>query len=99
MRRIADVAGVTAPAIYRHFDGKAEVLRALVGQANRAMASYLRRGQAQATDQRLQQTIDALIDFALEDPTSYEILFLSRGAHRRGARAPTASARPTFVGG
>lgn len=79
MRRIAAEAGITAPAIYRHFPAKADVLQALVDRANERFAEYL----ARAADDpdlraRLRRTYDAVVDFALDDPTSYDVLFNSR---------------------
>ncbi|NIP56498.1 MAG: TetR family transcriptional regulator, partial [Gemmatimonadetes bacterium] len=43
MRRLAREVGVTAPAIYRHFEGKEDVLLGVVGEAYKTLAQYLHR--------------------------------------------------------
>lgn len=79
MRRLAARAGVTAPAIYRYYPGKADVLQAMVDRANRIMAGYLARVDDEPDPwTRLRGTLDALIDFALDHPRAFDVLFFSR---------------------
>lgn len=71
-------AGVTTPALYRHFAGKDELLRELVQEGFRLFAEYLARGLAGRDPlARLQMTAGAYFDFALDHPGHYETLFLS----------------------
>ncbi|MGE0442527.1 MAG: TetR/AcrR family transcriptional regulator [Gemmatimonadales bacterium] len=78
MRRIAAQAGLTAPAIYRHFSGKEAVLEALADRANERFAGYLARVAGSGSLDALRRLLDRVLDFAIEDPTSYDILFFSR---------------------
>ena len=43
MRKLAKQVGVTAPALYRHYDGKEHVLADVVREAHRAFMSYVYR--------------------------------------------------------
>ena len=44
MRKLAKEVGVTAPALYRYYDGREAVLADLVREAHRVFLGYLRRG-------------------------------------------------------
>ena len=75
MRRLAKAVGVTAPAIYRHFDGKEEVLLAVVGEAYKVFYDYLHRALQGATpSERLRMAGEAYVDFALDHPRYYEMM-------------------------
>jgi len=77
MAGVAGRAGVTAPAIYRHFAGKQELLRELVQQGFDLLAGYLARGlEGKDARERLLLTGDAYFDFAAEHPRYYETIFL-----------------------
>lgn len=79
LRRIAAAAGVTAPAIYRHFPGKAQVLKAMVDRANARFGVYLARADQEATSWgRVEGTLRAFINFALDDPWAADVLFFTR---------------------
>lgn len=79
MRRLAARAGITAPAIYRYFPGKADVVQAMVDRANLQLAGYLARAADAANPWTcLRGTLDALMDFALEHPRAFDVLFFSR---------------------
>lgn len=96
MRRIAAEAGITAPAIYRHFPGKAELLDGLVEQANERLAAYLARAGAPSDPiVRLRRTFDAIVDLAIQDPTSYDVLFFSRDRRDAGLE-PERLGSPNF---
>ena len=75
MRRLARDVGVTAPALYRHFDGKEDVLVSVVGEAFKLMYEYLRRALAGSTAaERFRMAGGAYLDFALEHPRYYEMI-------------------------
>ncbi len=79
MRRIGHRAKVTAPAIYRHFESKADVTQALIDEANRRLAHFLSHVNGRAGPREwLAQVCDVFLDFALKEPTAYDILFYSR---------------------
>lgn len=75
MRSLAREVGVTAPALYRHFDGKEDVLLAVLGEAFKVFYHYLYgslRGSTPA--ERLQLAGEAYLDLALDHPRYYEML-------------------------
>jgi len=80
MRRLGERLGVTAPAIYRHFRGKDDLIQALVDEANVSLVSYLAAALEGRTPRaRLLRVAERYLDFALERPLHYQVLFLSRG--------------------
>lgn len=67
---IGEACGISGPAIYKHFSGKAELLRqALTSISDRLLAEGARRQQA-ADDARsaLEALIEWHVDFALRHP-------------------------------
>jgi AcrR family transcriptional regulator len=76
---VARRAGLTTPALYRHFAGKDALLRELVQQGFDLFAAYLSRGLAGTTPyERLMATSSAYFDFAADHPAHYETLFQSK---------------------
>lgn len=75
MRRLAESVGVTAPALYRHFEGKEEVLLAVEGEAYKIFYQYLHRGLAGSDPaERFRLSGEGYLDFALEHPRFYEMI-------------------------
>jgi AcrR family transcriptional regulator len=76
MRRIADSVGVTATAIYRHFENKndlvAEIIRSGLVDLQESLAPALR---AEKPADRLRGLALAYLDFALEKPETFELAF------------------------
>jgi AcrR family transcriptional regulator len=86
MRKLAKEVGVTAPALYRYYDGREAVLADLVRQAHRVFLDYLRRGlEAPTPFERFKRAGDGYLDFALEHPRWYAIMF--SGPERLGMDA------------
>ena len=76
MRKLAKEVGVTAPALYRHYDGKEAVLADVVREAHRAFISYMYRAlEAPTPLERFRRTGEGYLDFALEHPRLYGIMF------------------------
>lgn len=76
MRRLARRVGVTAPALYRHFAGKEEVLLAVVVEAYGTLMQYLHPALGGPTpEDRFLRAGEGYLDFALEHPRYYEILY------------------------
>ncbi|MEV4036322.1 TetR/AcrR family transcriptional regulator [Streptomyces umbrinus] len=79
LRAIAREAGVTAPAIYKHFKDKTELMWTLLDTVYATMAERLRaaRQSAPAGDAwaGLRAVVDSYCDFALDEPRRYELLF------------------------
>ena len=78
MRKLAGRLGVTAPALYRYYASKDEVLRDMVREAYRQSATYIYRALSAATPlERLQRAGEENLDFALTHPRWYEMMYLS----------------------
>jgi len=86
MRKLAKEVGVTAPALYRYYDGRDAVLADLVRQAHHIFLDYLHRGlQASTPFERFKNAGEGYLDFALEHPRWYAIMF--SGPERLGMEA------------
>ena len=76
MRKLARAVGVTAPALYRHFESKEQLLLEVVGEGYKVFIQYLHRGLSGADPlDRFRMAGAAYLDFALEHPRYYEILY------------------------
>jgi len=83
MRRVAAAVGITAMAVYRHFLNREGLLNAVAdagfAELTRRLAA-VRRGDVVET---LRAVLDTHLDFAMEKPRLFELMFLSL---RPGAR-------------
>jgi AcrR family transcriptional regulator len=78
MRKLADRVGVTATALYRHFDSKEEVLLAVVDAGYDLLSQYLMRAiEATTPRQRLERSGESYARFAVENPAFYRIMFMA----------------------
>lgn len=76
MRKLARAVGVTAPALYRHYESKERVLLDVVGEAYRRLAEYLHRGlQGTTPEERFRLAGEGYLSFALENARMYEVLY------------------------
>jgi len=76
MRKLARAVGVTAPALYRHYESKERLLLDVVGEAYKRLGEYLYRGlQGRTPDERFRMAGEEYLTFALEHPRMYEVLF------------------------
>lgn len=78
MRGVADRAGVTATAIYHHFDGKQALVEEVVLSGYRRFERYLEDAVAlhpPASVERLAALGEAYIRFALENQEHFRVLF------------------------
>jgi len=76
MRKLAREVGVTAPALYRHYESKEHVLADLVREAYREFTGYLYRAlEGQTPAERFFRAGEGYLDFALKHPRWYQILF------------------------
>lgn len=93
MRILANELGVSATAIYRHFNNKKALMAALVEVANAEFSRYLLCAlQAEGPEERLQAAMTQYWRFAFEQMALYDILFtavergwLSDAADRKGS--------------
>ena len=99
MRRVAQAAGITAMAIYRHYPDRAALLNALANQGFEELGALLKGRRFSGDSQtRLARMADLFLDHALENPRLFELMFLKtrEGARKypgdfRARRSPTAT--------
>jgi len=78
MRAIADRIEYTATAIYHHFRNKEELLTELCNIDFRALAAAFHRiGQIEDPIERVRRIGAAYVDFALEHPMQYQLMFMT----------------------
>lgn len=80
MRNIAKNANVTATSIYLHFENKDDLLLTLIEESIEHLKEQLIR-EVDASKEMIQQLEDlarAYIQFALEHPQEYEIIYMVR---------------------
>jgi AcrR family transcriptional regulator len=98
MRKIAEKVGVTAPAIYRHFKDKDELLGELINVGLQILQGYLEPAlKAEGPLERLEQLIDRYFDFALEQPKYFDLAFLVPSHGMRMADELARHNRSTFM--
>lgn len=98
LREVARRAGVSAPAVYRHFDNKEALLAAVCEQGFHTFSRYLFLALAAPTPlERLRAAGASYCRFALENPHDYRVIFMSTVAEIGLARAaPTPGDGATF---
>lgn len=86
LREVAREAGITAPAIYRHFDGKEDLsgaaLKALFTQLLAELDEAEESAQGQPPDRRLAALAHAYCRFAARNPSSFRVMFSGRDPHK-----------------
>lgn len=84
MRRVARAVGITPMALYRHFADRDGLLNAL---ADGGFEQLVTRASSMAMpadpERQLMSILDLFLDFGLEKPRLFELMFLDR---RQGAR-------------
>jgi AcrR family transcriptional regulator len=81
MRAVAERVGVSATALYRHFHDKDALLASLLSEAFTTFGGYLGRALGGRTPlERFRATGAAYVDFALDHPRDYELMFLTNCA-------------------
>ncbi len=99
MRRVARAVGITPMALYRHFADRDGLLNALADDGFRELAARLGNKTIPArAEEHLMQVVDGFLDFALEKPRLFELMFLRprEGARQfprdfRSGKSPTAN--------
>ena len=77
MRKLARTLGVTAPALYRHYESRDRVLQDVVGEGYRHLIEYLHRAlQGRTPEERFRMAGSGYLEFALAHPRYYEVLFM-----------------------
>jgi AcrR family transcriptional regulator len=78
MRALGDRVGISAPAIYRHFEDKDALLATLINASFSTFSNYLVRALSGATPlERFHRSGEAYFAFALDNPRAYRLMFLT----------------------
>lgn len=81
MRQLAERVGLSPPALYRHFQDREDLLITVVNDAFDRFEEHLGRGLTGTTAQeRLALLAQGYLDFALDHPREYALVFLLPGA-------------------
>ena len=84
MRQVAKVVGITPMALYRHFTDREGLLNALADAGFAELTARVANVAKPADpEQQLRETMEVFLDFGLEKPQLFELMFLKR---RQGAR-------------
>lgn len=84
MRSVATAVGITAMALYRHYPNRAGLLNSLADEGFVELGGRLNAAKLTGgTEKRLEKLMHLFIDFALERPRLFELMFLEP---REGAR-------------
>ena len=79
MRRVAERAGISAPAIYRHYKDKDELLLEIIDAGLHILEEYLAPALEEPTPlERLYRLADRFLDFSIEQPEHFEFAFMIR---------------------
>ena len=83
MRKIARAIGYSATSIYLHFGGKDALFHALIEEGMERLYADLQAAERRDGDarQRLRILCRAYIDFGLQNPEYYEIMFMLHPEH------------------
>jgi AcrR family transcriptional regulator len=77
LREVARRVGVSAPAVYRHYDGKEALLREVCAAGFRIFSSYLLRALSGSTPrERMALCAEQYLRFGLENPRDYRVIFM-----------------------
>jgi AcrR family transcriptional regulator len=97
MRRMADELGVSATALYRHYQGKDELLDAVADRGFEKLAADFQSARKKRTPRaRLNGILEAFLSFALKRPALFDLmLFRKRPGARRFPGDFTRGASPS----
>ena len=103
MRAIADRMDYSTTILYEHFDGKEELMSAVVAEDFRSLTRGLvETGQVEDPVVRLVRAMEEYVEFALDHPRHYELTFMSgnrlRDREERMGRKAAIDGEPTEVG-
>jgi AcrR family transcriptional regulator len=77
MRKLAKCVGCTAPALYRHYESKEEVIGDVISEAYRLFTRYLYRAlEGRSPAERFVMAGRSYVAFAMEQPALYEIIYM-----------------------
>ncbi len=76
LRSVGAAAGLSAMAIYRHFDNKEDLLRALGEEAFATWAIRVQGIRGTVLNDWFQKVTRAYVDFALDEPARFDLCFV-----------------------
>lgn len=77
LREVARRVGVSAPAVYRHYDSKEALLGEVCAAGFRQFGSYLLRALSEPTPRaRLVRSGELYYRFGMENPRDYRVIFM-----------------------
>lgn len=99
MRPVAKAIGLTAMAIYRHYPDRQALLDAVATEGFNELVGWLgKRRFTGDAENRLMKVLDVFVQFALEHPKLFELMFLTKHTSARrfpvdfkAGRSPTAN--------
>jgi len=86
MRALGERVGLSATAIYHHFDGKDDLVARVVRLGYRRFGEYLEAAIAREPEGSLERVIalgESYVRFAFENREYFRVLFSLQSAHRR----------------
>ena len=87
LREVARRTGVSAAAVYRHFESKDVLFAAIVGEGFRVFQVFLMRALGEATPlERLRAAGRHYLAFATAHPEHYTVIFMTRETTSRHAK-------------
>lgn len=93
LREVARRAGVSAAAVYRHYDGKEALFADVCARGLTVFYGYLVRALAEATPRaRFFGAATEYLHFGLENPRDYRVLFMGEPSEADAASSSSASA-------
>lgn len=101
LRSVARRVGITPPSIYAHFPDRESILLAVVQDAFAELKTLMETAAEAAGDDevvRLTAVTAAYLDFALQRPVRYRILFGGLYSAARAQDTPTVKDEATTVG-
>ncbi len=84
MRRVAADVGISPTAVYRHFNGKAALLAAVVEEGFSILEAGMRRARRAGTAREaLLRLLECYVDFAVKHPQYFDFMFVLPRADAR----------------
>jgi AcrR family transcriptional regulator len=83
MRRVASTVGISAPALYHHFAGKADLLEQVAERAFSAFGQRLKPEHGEDPPATVRRIIEVYRDFAMGEPALFTLLFVERRSSAR----------------
>lgn len=94
IRSVAKAVGVSPPSIYLHFPDKDSLLHAVCDATFAELDQYIEKAAAGVDDLATELRVRgrAYVQFGVDNPEQYRILFMTRPSHDRHEEIPAPSA-------